>query len=217
VEEYAKLNDSIYWHDGRGVFVNLFVPSELNWTEKGLKLRQETKFPDEGSTAIAVTADKPVQTAIRMRIPSWTSAARVKLNGRALEATAEPGSYLTLDRLWKTGDRIEMEMPMRLSVEAMPDDRQLQAFLYGPLVLAGDLGDEGLNERTIIGTSGPAMNRVPKIEVPAFHAAGEDPESWIKPGDKPQTFRTVGQKRDVDLMPLNQLFDRRYSVYWEVS
>jgi len=233
VEEYGKLNDSIYWHDDRGLFVNLYIPSDLDWREKGLKLRQETKFPDDHTTSVTVVAaDKPVQTAIRLRIPSWTSAARVSLNGRALEATAEPGSYLTLDRTWKTGDRIDLEMPMRLTVESMPDDPTLQAFLYGPLVLAGDLGNEGLTEALIIGPNGPALNRprpgaaqvnpnqppaVPAIEIPTFHAAGSDPASWIKPADKPLTFRTVGQKRDVALSPFNRMFDRRYSVYWEVS
>ncbi len=219
VEEYAKLNDSIYWHDDRGIFVNLFVPSELHWQEKGLKIRQETKFPDAPNTSLIFSADKPVETALRLRIPSWTDAAIVKLNGRTLEATAEPGSYLTLRRIWKTGDRIDLEMPMHLSVEAMADDPKLQAFLYGPLVLAGDLGNDGLTEQMIIGTSAPGLNRpgVPALEVPAFQAAGSDPAAWIKPADKPLTFRTTGQKRDVTLVPLNRLFDRRYSVYWVVA
>ena len=123
VEEYSKLNDSIYWHDNEGVFVNLFIPSELNWAEKGFRLRQETKFPEQQSTAFVVTASKPVQMAMRLRVPAWLkSAPTVKINGRALEASASPGSYLTLSRTWKTGDRVEMGLPMHLSVESMPDD-----------------------------------------------------------------------------------------------
>jgi len=132
VEEYSKLNDSIYWRDNEGVFVNLFIPSELNWVEKGFRLRQETKFPEQPSTALVVTASKPVQMAMHLRVPAWLkSAPAVKVNGRALEASASPGSYLTLSRTWKTGDRVEMELPMHLSVEAMPDDPKTQAFLYG--------------------------------------------------------------------------------------
>ncbi len=217
VEEYAKLNDSIYWHDERGLYVNLFLPSELNWMDKGLHIRQETKFPSEPKTSLTVTAAKPVQTAIRLRIPSWTNAAKIKLNGRALEASAEPGSYLTLDRLWKTGDHIEMEMPMHLSAEAMSDDPKLQAFLYGPLVLAGDLGGEGLTEPLIIGTSAPKPRSAPALQIPTFTAASPDPSTWIKPTAKPMTFRTTGQKQDVTMVPISSLFDRRYSVYWEVS
>jgi DUF1680 family protein len=232
VEEYSKLNDSIYWHDSEGVFVNLFIPSELNWAEKGFRLRQETKFPEQQSTTFVVTAGKPVQMAMRLRVPAWLkSAPTVKINGRALEASASPGSYLTLSRIWKTGDRVEMELPMHLSVESMPDDPKTQAFLYGPLVLAGDLGSEGLNEKVIVGPNAPPMRRsnanfparpdapprVPPIDIPTFHAASSDPASWIKPGDKPLTFRTTGQQKDVELVPINSIFDKRYSVYWQVS
>jgi hypothetical protein len=155
----------------------------------------------------------------------------VKVNGRALDASAAPGSYLTLNRAWKAGDKIEMELPMQLTVESMPDDPTLQAFLYGPVVLAGDLGTEGLTEQAIIGPNAPRMGapnpnapaaasaqpRVPEIEIPAFTASGSDPASWIKPADKPLTFRTIGQKKDVTLAPLNSIFGRRYSVYWKVS
>jgi len=76
--------------------------------------------------------------AMRLRIPAWTRAASLKVNGHAIDVAPTPGSYLTLDRAWKAGDRIEMTLPMHLSVEAMPDDPKTQAFLHGPLVLAGD-------------------------------------------------------------------------------
>ena len=123
---------------------------------------------------------------------------------------------------------------MHLHMEAMPDDPTLQAFMYGPLVLAGDLGGEGLTEAHICGpnlrvgapgveqSGSPlaAQNQVPPIapvEIPAFKAAGPDPSSWIKPTDKPYVFKTVGQAKDVTLVPLNTLYDKRYSVYWQVS
>jgi uncharacterized protein len=221
VEEYSKLTDSIYWHDDDGVYVNLFIPSELNWPEKGFGLRQDTRFPEQPRTALTVTADKPVHLALRLRIPLWlASAPTVKLNGKALEATASPCSYLTLARTWKKGDRVEMELPMRLHIEAMPDDPKLQAVLYGPLVLAGDLGAEGLTEQLITGPMGPRVQALP-IQVPTFRAGPSghpaDAASWIKPGDKPLSFRTIGQRKDVTLVPLNAIFDKRYSVYWEVA
>jgi uncharacterized protein len=232
VEEYSKLNDSIYWHDGEGLYVNLFIPSELNWAEKGLRLRQENKFPEQQSTSFQVTAARPTQLAIRLRIPAWLrSAPTVRINGKPLEASASPGSYLTLNRTWKTGDRIEMDLPMHLTVEKMPDDPKVQAFLYGPIVLAGDLGSEGLTERWITGPNAPAIRRPnsnfpqradapqrpPAIEVPAFHAASEDPSSWIKPAGAALTFQTTSQQKNVTLAPINSIFDKRYNVYWEVS
>lgn len=217
VEEYSKLNDSIYWRDNRGLYVNLFIPSELNWTEKGLRLRQETNFPEQPSTTLHVTVTKPTQLAIRLRVPSWLeSSASVKINGKLLDTSAEPGSYFTLNRVWRTGDRIEMSLPMNLHIERMPDDHHIQAVLYGPVVLAGDLGNNGLTPQMITGPNAPQMRRLP-INVPTFRAASQSPDSWIKPGDKPLAFRTVNQEANVPLVPLNSLFDRRYAVYWEVS
>jgi DUF1680 family protein len=216
VEEYSKLNDSIYWRDEDGVLVNLFIPSELNWEERGFKLRQETKFPEQQTTSLTVTAARPAAMSLKLRIPAWTKSATVKVNGRAVDVTPTPGSYLTLTRPWKAGDKIEMTLPMHLSVEAMPDDPKTQAFLYGPIVLAGDLGSEGLTEPMIVGPNAPRPQRIP-LEVPTFNAKAADPSSWIKPADGPLTFRTTGQSRDVTLVPLNSLFGKRYSVYWQVS
>jgi uncharacterized protein len=236
VEEYSKLNDSIYWRDNEGVFVNLFIPSELNWVEKGFHLRQETKFPEQQSTSLVVTADKPVQMALRLRIPSWLkSGPTVKVNGKALEASASPGSYLTLNRMWKTGDHVEMELPMHLKVEKTPDDPALQAFLYGPVVLAGDFGGEGLTEAMLIGTNAPRA-RWPNANANAnannpnaarfaplppvdftLKAGGAEPSAWIKPGAAPLTFHITGQGRELTLTPINSIFDKRYVVYWQVS
>ena len=235
IEEYAKLADSIYWRDDDGVYVNLFIASELDWPEESFMLRQETKYPEAEQTALTIVKTGRRPLTIRLRIPQWLrSSPRVMLNGRQLDASAAPGSYLTFTRAWKDGDRLEMDLPMHLHVESMPDEPGTQAFLYGPLVLAGDLGNDGLTEAHIVGPNlrvgaagveqhgsplGP-VNRtppIPDVEIPTFRAAAANPESWIKAADQPRTFRTVGQKKDVTLVPLNRLFDRRYSVYWRVS
>jgi hypothetical protein len=171
---------------------------------------------------------------MRLRIAGWlTSAPFVKLNGKILDASAAPGGYLTLNRGWKATDRIELTLPMSLRVETMPDDTAIQAFLYGPLVLAGVLGSDGLTEAHITGPnfrvgwagiqqSGSPLAEtnstppVPPLQIPAFKASGEL-SSWIKPTDKPLAFRTIGQTENVTLVPLNSLSDNRYSVYWHVS
>jgi DUF1680 family protein len=235
VEEFSKLNDSIYWRDPEGLYVNLFIASELDWRERGLQLRQETKFPESPETALRVLSAPSGPLTIRVRIPGWLrTAPDVKVNGKALDASAAPGSYLAIRRTWMTGDRIDVSLPMHLHVESMPDDPVVQAFLYGPLVLAGDLGATGLTEAHIIGPNlrvgspnaqqfgsplGPAttLSPVPQLEIPTFHASGAEPASWIKAVDKPLTFRPSAQKHNVTLVPLNQLYDRRYSVYWQVS
>jgi uncharacterized protein len=217
VEEFSKLTDSIYFHDAAGVYVNLFIPSELDWGERGIKVSQQTRFPESPSTTLIVTAAQPVNMAMRIRIPAWAdSGVSAKINGQTLEATAGPGSYLTISRTWNTGDRIDLELPMRLRAEAMPDEPQTQAVLYGPLVLAGDLGASGLSSGMVVGPMGPSLRDHP-IDVPTFRAAGSWPEAWVKPADRPLTFRTTGQDRDVTLMPFHRVFGVRYSVYWTVS
>ena len=233
VEEYSKLNDSIYWRDERGVYVNLFIPSELDWKEKGFQLRQETAYPEVQNTALTVVTARSNPLAIRLRVPGWMrSAPTVKINGKVLDASAAPGSYLAIERVWKPGDKLEMELPMSLRVEAMPDDPHLQAFLYGPVVLAGDLGADGLTDAHFSGPnlrvgapieqsgSPLASNRtppVPELEIPTFQATGDGPSDWIKPTDKPLAFRTSGQGKDVTMIPLKDMINRRYAVYWQVT
>ena len=217
VEEYAKLTDSIYFHDEEGVFVNLFIPSELNWASRGIRLRQETRFPEEPATTLVVGADRPVQFTLRLRVPEWLAGrGSMKVNGKPLEASAAPGGYLALTRTWTNGDRIEMGLPMGLHVEAMPDDPALQAVLYGPLVLAGDLGSKGLTKEMTVGPEGPELENLP-LDVPGIRTTAADPQEWLRPGGDPLTFHITGQPRDIVLGPLNRIFDKRYSVYWRVG
>ncbi len=218
-ESFSKTADSIYFHDGAGVWVNLFIPSELDWAERGFRMRQQTRFPDEGTSTLAIEAAPASALAIRVRVPWWAAEGiTARVNGRAVSKAAPVGSYLTLERVWKAGDRIELRMPMRLRMEAMPDDGTLQAFLYGPVVLAGDLGSEGITSEVLHGdTFGPEKEREKlRAAAPEFRAAG-DPAAWIRrAGQNAREFHTTGQRQDVRMIPLNRIFDQRYAVYWRV-
>lgn len=216
VEEYSKLNDSIYWHDENSVFVNLFIASELNWEEKGIRIRQETGFPARPETALQISAAKPVKMTIQLRVPEWANGATVKINGKALEASAGGGSYFTLSRVWKD-DRVELSLPMRLRAEPLPDDPRQMAFLYGPLVLAGDLGKEGLTDSMMTGPNVPPLRQAPPLEIPTLRGAGDDLESWIKAEGQPLSFRARNQATEIALIPINRIFGRRYNVYWQVG
>ena len=216
LEDYSKLNDSIYYQDAEGIYVNLFIASELDAREKGIRLRQDTSFPDEPRTSLTVDGAPSSAWTMRLRVPEWASSASVKLNGRKLEGMAGAGSYLNISRAWKKGDRVEMELPMRLASESMPDDPTVQAFLYGPIVLAGDLGSQGLTESLIRDRQGPETNQAP-MEVPILKASGKDLSEWLKPsGSSPLEFRTTGQRQDVAFRPLNRLW-QRFAVYWNVA
>ncbi len=211
-EEFAKLNDSIYYRDGQGVAVNLFIASELKDGDRGIGLRQDTRFPDEPRSSISITQAPASAWTLRLRIPSWTSSASVKVNGRALEAAASPGSYLQIMRVWKKGDRVELELPMSLSSEPLPDQADVRAILCGPMVLAGDLGREGLTDGLIVDKQGPEVAKAP-MNVPDLHAEGRRLDDWIKPDSAPLTFRANGR---VMLKPLNRLWGR-YVTYWNLT
>ena len=217
VEEFAKLNDTIYAHDDDSLFVNLYFASTVNWKERGVRLKQATSFPESEHTELTIEKTPAKAWTLRLRIPAWTTAENsVAINGKRLEAAGTPGSYLTLTRVWKAGDRVELTVPMRLTAEPLADDRTQQAFLYGPLVLAGQFPSAGLAE-DLEHHQGPEVQEAPALEVPALKGAGADPAAWIKPvPGEALTFRTTGQEHDVTLKPLNQSW-QRFAVYWTVT
>jgi hypothetical protein len=221
-EAFSKLGDSIYFQDEDALYVNLFVPSEVTWQEKGLRVVQETQFPESDRVSLTVRAHEPRRAQLRIRVPYWTVDGSASLNGAKLETFATPGSYFVLDRTWRDGDRVEVQLPMLLHAAPMPDDPTVQAVMYGPLVLAGKLGTAGLTAETL--RAEPTKPRtVPEyklepVAAPTIRASSADPATWLEPTrGKALEFRTVGQPTELTLVPLNRLFDERYAVYWKVS
>jgi len=220
MENHAKYPDTIYFHDDRSLFVNLFIPSELKWKEKGLTVRQETRFPETDSTRLVFKSEKPVTLSLKVRYPSWAeSGITVTVNGKKQTINAQPGSYLAVEREWKNGDTVEVRLPMSLRLEAMPDDPKMIALMYGPIVLAGDLGKEGLSKEVQYGPSAPPMQRLKPIEIPVFIGEVKDVLARVKPvTGSPLTFKTegLGRPQDVTLLPFYKVFEPRYTVYWKV-
>ncbi len=137
VENHSKYGGSIYFHNDQALYVCLFVASELNWADKGLKLRQETSYPDEGASKLVFTCDKPVELTLNLRHPAWAASDfEVRVNGEKPAAASQPGTWVTLKRTWRNGDRVEITMPFTLHTEAFKDNPRRFAFLNGPLVLA---------------------------------------------------------------------------------
>jgi uncharacterized protein len=188
----------------------------VDWRERGIRVRQRTSFPESEQTELTVEASAAEPWTLRLRIPAWTTSPQVRLNGKPLDAAGTPGSYLTLTRQWSPGDHVGLTMPMRLTAEPLRDHPTRQAFLYGPLVLAGQFPRVALPEH-LQHQQGPELAEAPPVRVPALKAQGADPADWIKPvPGQPLTFRTTGQERDVTLKPLNQSW-QRFAVYWAVA
>ncbi|HET9331322.1 MAG TPA: hypothetical protein VFO23_12420, partial [Steroidobacteraceae bacterium] len=221
-ESFASLGDSIYFHDADGVYVNLFAPSTLDWQERGIRLTQETRFPEDQAVRLRVHSSRPARFALRLRMPSWSRAVAVRLNGKALASSTPPGNYLSLARSWHDGDEVTLQLPMHLHTVPMPDDPTLQAVMYGPLVLAGRLGSAGLTAATL--RAPPTQPRkVPEytaapVEAPPIVAPGDDPASWLAPvPGRALEFTTRGQREALAVSPLSRIFDERYVVYWRVT
>ncbi|HUD99699.1 MAG TPA: glycoside hydrolase family 127 protein [Bryobacteraceae bacterium] len=217
VESFSKLADSVYFHDESSLYVNLFVASELDWEEKGIRVRQDTAFLSRGEIGLRVVSAKPVQLAVRIREPYWTDGKMtVTVNSKPI-ATARVGGYLVIDRFWITSDELRATLPMNLHVHAMPDDETLQAVMFGPVVLAGDLGRTGLTDAMRRGGDNPPELPDPPA-APEFTADPHDPGSWIEvTGRAPLMCKTKGQSPEMAMVPLSRISDQRYGVYWRVT
>jgi uncharacterized protein len=188
IEEYAKLNDSIYFHDANGIYVNLFIASEVKWPEKGVALVQDTAFPEEEGTTLEMQAARPTQLWLHVRVPYWTKQDPVvKVNGTALTNVVATNGYLEIPRIWKNGDKIEIELPMHLHSAPLPGDGTLQAAMYGPLVLASRLGSDGLTHEMQYGQNSPSSRPpAPPAAAPAVAPTNSAPATQTAASATPQ-------------------------------
>ncbi|MEP6715934.1 MAG: beta-L-arabinofuranosidase domain-containing protein [Terriglobia bacterium] len=218
VEEYSKLSDSIYFHDANGVYVNLFVPSELDWKERGVRIRQTTDFPAEPRTAFEILTDSPKPFALRLRIPSWVSGlASVSINGKPSEISADAGSYLVVQRNWRKGDKVELSLPMDLHMEAMPDDPNLRAFLYGPLVLASRVDDAKLPDSLVTGPMACDQKKQPPAEIAPLRTEDANLKNWKRASKNGMEFEVAGAGRKLAFVPFHSIGPgERYSIYQKI-
>jgi DUF1680 family protein len=221
IENHAKYGDSIYFHDDESLFVNLFIPSTVAWRERGLTLTQTTRFPEQDTTRLAIDVARPVRATLRIRKPAWCEGFTLALNGRTIRTVPDAAGYIVIVRDWQQGDVVDIKLPMTLRVEALPGEPNVVAFLYGPIVLAGRLGTQGVtpaaqiikNERT----SGNMLNA--PVEIPALVGDVRDLTKHVRPvRGEALTFETVslGRPRDVQLVPYYRLAHERYALYWTV-
>jgi DUF1680 family protein len=215
-EEFAKLNDSIYFHNAESVWVNQFVASELDWKEKGFGLRQETRFSAEQGTVLRVKVAASQRRTMHVRIPGWVAeGGAVKVNGKELEAFAEAGSYLSLTRVWRDGDKVEISLPMKLRAEPLAGDSTLQAALYGPMVLAVDVGPGPKDGVMKIGGYDTHPKEIAAAAaMPVARTAGGDEVDWVEGGPgKEMAFRSG----KLAMAPMYHVKDERYAVYFRME
>jgi DUF1680 family protein len=208
MENHSKYGRNIYYHNDNELFIFQFIASELNWKDKGVTITQDTKFPEEHGTSLVFKCEKPARIVLQVRYPYWAeNGIEVMVNGRKIKVKQMPGSFVPVERTWKTGDSVEIKMPFTLRLEPMPDDSNRVAVMYGPLVMAGELGP--VKDLAI---SNP-------LYVPVLMTGERDPSEWLKQVDgKINTFMSVntGRPRDVEFKPFYTVYNSRYSIYWDM-
>jgi DUF1680 family protein len=213
MESHALHGYGLYYESGNKLWVNLYAPSTAEWKAAGVKLDAETSFPEGESATLKLTLKAPREFTLALRRPPWAKEGfTIKVNDEEIKDLPKAGSYADLKRTWKTGDAISLALPKTLHLEPLPDNSNRVAILWGPLVLAGDLGPEEARR----GRNRASHNAA---STPVFLAAGKPAAEWIKAvADKPGTFRTdgAGRENDVDLVPFYRLHRRTYAIYWDL-
>ncbi|MEG3159574.1 glycoside hydrolase family 127 protein [Sphingomonas sp. LB2R24] len=220
MENHVKYRDSIYFHDDRALYVNLFVPSAVRWRDRDAVLTQTTAFPESPTTILRWTVKRPTEVALKLRHPGWSRAAVVLVNGvEALRSTI-PGRYLEIVRVWRNDDTVELRLDMHPVAERSPAAPDIVAFTVGPLVLAGAFGRDGLapgadiivNERkygdyNAAPFTPPTLAGDPATLANAIRASHRPLEFTIPSAD--------GQP--VRLIPYHRIAHERYATYWQVQ
>lgn len=208
MENHASYGSSIYFHNEDKLYVNQYIPSSLHWKDKELKITQQTDYPESDQILLQVNSQTVVDFTLCIRYPKWAeNGIQIKINGRQQTIDTAPGNFIEITRVWRNDDKVEIIIPFTLRLESLPDNPNRAAIMYGPLVLAGELGPiDDPNVKSYLYTPVMISNHQP-------------PSKWIRPIEgKPNTFQTVdaGYPRQVELYPFYRMHHKIYSVYWDL-
>jgi DUF1680 family protein len=205
MENHVKYGEAIYAAGADGsLYVNLFIASELSWADNNRQLKMETSLPESNKVLITFTNDNPVSYTLKLRKPKWAgSGITILVNGKQENVNADENGYFPIKRRWRKDDKVELQLPLSIYAVSMPDNKNRQAFFYGPVLLAGDLG---------------AAEPDPVKGIPVVVSGINDPSRWIQRDANNLQFASlkVGQPQDIGFRPFNQVKDQYYSVYFDV-
>ncbi len=220
MESHALHGLGLYYESGDKLWVNLYAPSTAQWEAAGVKLEMATGFPEGDAATITFEVRTPRAFTLALRRPSWAEAGfSVTVNGAAVAALPSPGSYVELSRTWKTGDTVSLLLPKTLTLDRLAGSKKA-AVVWGPLVLAGDLGPAPRRREDGDG-DGP---RLAPLEPPALVTSRSLTDQLKPVPGKPGTFVAAGLARtpwsaaamDVEFRPFYGVHRRSYAAYWEL-
>jgi len=205
IENHGKYTEGIYYEsaDGKSLFVNLFIPSRLNWKLNKTIITQKTHFPEGKEIELLIEPEKTKSFALKLRKPDWAEKFTLEINGKSIDIKADKDGFLVINRLWKKGDNVKFSPSKTIHAEIIPDNPQRIAILYGPIVLAGDLGNTMPD---------------PAFGTPVLLTDNKNVRDWIIPVNEPEMhfkIQGVGKPNDVALKPFYKTNDLYYSVYWD--
>ncbi|RKE23434.1 beta-L-arabinofuranosidase domain-containing protein [Streptomyces sp. TLI_171] len=194
LESNTKLMDSIYFYSGTTLTVNLFLPSVLSWTQRGITVTQSTDYPVGDTTTLTVTGSAAGTWSMRIRIPAWASGATVAVNGAVQGIAVSPGSYAVLTRSWSSGDVVTVKLPMKVVLAPANDNPSVTALTYGPTVLCGNYGNT-------------ALTALPSLAV----------ASVTRSSSTALAFTATADGASVNLAPFYDAQGYNYTVYWNTG
>lgn len=225
IENHAKYGEMIYAHAGDNLYVNLFIPSRLEWKEKNVEIIQKNNFPDEAKTSLTINPHSKTEFTLQIRYPDWVTEGKlsVYVNEEKYKIGKNTDGYIAIDRVWKKGDRVDVEMPMHMCVEQLPDHSPYYTFLYGPIVLAAKTGTEdlaGLYADDSRGGHVAKGHQIPLKNMPILVSDTSRISESVTPiQGKALTFKITGlypedKWKELELIPFFRLHDSRYIIYW---
>lgn len=227
LENHTKYGEMIYAHSKNDLYVNLFIPSKLKWKEREIELVQQTGFPDAENTTLTINTKKEQSFALLLRHPSWVKkgALKVLVNGKKIKTTSISKGYIKISRVWENGDEIAIQLPMRTTVEQLPDGKDYYAFMHGPILLAAKTDTTKMKGLFAEGghlAQVASDEKFPIDDMPAIESLPKKLVQKVKllPG-KSLTFSVKnlsGNKyNNLKLIPFFRLHESRYIMYWKVK
>ena len=219
MENHARAGENIFSQGDGELWLNSFIPCELDWREQRVQITLSTRFPDEGTVRLAFGCEEPTRFTLHLRHPAWSQTLKATLNGEELILGSTPSSYATIEREWSDGDTLTLELAPQFSQEWLRGSHDKAAFLYGPIVLAGDLGTEGLDGLDLYSTDQLLFLHLPRPQLPVVISDGSPLACLEKRGENFVLHAHTSDgadKIEVPLIPYYQAHHRRYAVYFGV-
>ena len=224
MENFTKLNDSIYFKEDDGIIVNLFISSEVTDRELGIKLIQETDVPSGNCAKFTVRLTDGANAAgvrakIKIRMPEWSQGGGFSVQAVQEVPSYEENGYFVAEALWRDGDTVKATFGLRVTATGLPDCDNVFAFQYGPVLLSAELGTENMIDgKTGVDVTIPTNKIVKSEYLTVLQGTKEDfiagCDDWFERCEKPCTFKLKGTDQELTFSPHYLKTRERYGIYW---